>query len=218
VLAQSVAREHERLVDAAQQLLLALAQRPEIVTANRAACPALLAGVLKAVSGFVDLVAATPSGEPFCAARGATRLPVGLDAAEVRRVAESGNPGRGQYGIDRAAGRATVALATAAVDETGQVRAVVAGALDLGQLERAIVESPLPAGAALMLVDANGIVLSHHPQPERWTGEFLDEPLRPCWPRTAWAFSTRPGSTGCRASCSSNRWCATPAARTTPRS
>ncbi len=39
VLAQSVAREHERLVDAARQLLLGLAQRPEIVTSTAAPAP-----------------------------------------------------------------------------------------------------------------------------------------------------------------------------------
>ncbi len=179
VLAQSVAREHERLVDAARQLLLGLAQRPEIVTLNRGTCPTLLAGVVRAVPGYLDLVAVKPNGEVFCSARGTPKLPVGIDAAEVRRVVESGNPARGHYGIDRAAGRPTVALATPAVDEAGAVRAVIIGALDLGQLERAMVESPLPAGAAMMLVDANGVILTHHRQPERWTGEILDEPLRP---------------------------------------
>ena len=179
VLAQSVAREHERLVDAARQLLLGLAQRPEIVTLNRGTCPTLLAGVVRAVPGYLDLVAVKPNGEVFCSARGAARLPVGIDAADVRRAVESGNPARGHYGIDRAAGRATVALATPAIDEAGTVRAVVIGALDLGQLERAMVESPLPAGAAMMLVDANGVILTHHTQPERWTGKILDEPLRP---------------------------------------
>ena len=178
VVAQSVAREHERLLDAARQLLLGLAQRPEVVTANRAACPALLAGVLGAVPAYLDLVAAKPDGEVFCSARGTRRLPVGLDVADVRATAESGNPSRGRYGIDRAAGRPTVALATAAIDEAGVVRAVVAASLDLGQLERAMVESPLPAGSAMMLVDANGVILSHHPQPERWRGEILDEALR----------------------------------------
>ena len=179
VLAQSVAREHERLVDAARQLLLGLAQRPEIATLNRGTCPTLLAGVVRAVPGYLDLVAVKPNGEVFCSARGTARLPVGIDAADVRRAVESGNPARGHYGIDRAAGRPTVALATPAIDEAGTVRAVVIGALDLGQLERAMVESPLPAGAAMMLVDANGVILTHHPQPERWTGEILDEPLRP---------------------------------------
>jgi general secretion pathway protein A len=179
VLAQSVAREHERLVDAARQLLLGLAQRPEIVTLNRGTCPTLLAGVVRAVPGYLDLVAVKPNGEVFCSARGTARLPVGIDAADVRRAAESGNPARGHHGIDRAAGRPTVALMTPAIDEAGTVRALVIGALDLGQLERAMVESPLPAGAAMMLVDANGVILTHHAQPERWTGEILDEPLRP---------------------------------------
>jgi hypothetical protein len=52
-------------------------------------------------------------------------------------------------------------------DSAGTVRAVDIGARDLGQLERAVVESPLPAGAAMMLVDRNGVFLSHHAHPER---------------------------------------------------
>jgi general secretion pathway protein A len=179
VVAQSVAREHERLADAARQLLLGLAQRPEIVTLNRAACPSLLAGIVGAVPGYLDLQAVKPSGEVFCSARGATRLPVGIDAADVRRAAESGNTTRGRYSIDRAAGRPTVALAIPAIDETGSVRAVIVGALDLGQLERAMVESPLPPASALMLVDASGVILTHNTQPERWIGEILDDSLRP---------------------------------------
>jgi general secretion pathway protein A len=71
-----------------------------------------------------------------------------------------------------------VALSTAAVDDAGAVRAVVVGVLDLGQLERAVLESPLPAGASMLLVDAHGVILSHHPEPLRWAGEILDEPLR----------------------------------------
>ncbi|HEX9819346.1 MAG TPA: hypothetical protein VGD07_07020 [Methylomirabilota bacterium] len=58
------------------------------------------------------------------------------------------------------------------------MRAVVVGVLDLGQLERAALASPLPAGASMMLVDGNGVILSHHLEPLRWNGEILDEPLR----------------------------------------
>ncbi|HEX2440059.1 MAG TPA: AAA family ATPase [Methylomirabilota bacterium] len=179
VVAQSVARENERLLDAARQLLLALSQRPEVVGAgNRAACPALLAGIRGAVTGYLDLVAVKPDGEVFCSARGTKKLPVGLEAADIRATAESGNPVRGRFGIDRVAGRPTLALATPAIDDAGTVRAVVAASLDLGQLERVMVESPLPAGSALMLIDAGGVILSHHAQPERWRGEILDDAQR----------------------------------------
>jgi general secretion pathway protein A len=176
IIAQSMAREHERLVDGARQLLLALAQHAEL---EGGACHSLLASILEAFPGYLDLVAARPTGEVFCSARGGSRLPPGLDVADVRRTAGSGDPALGQHAIDRPTGRATVAVATAAVDDAGAVRAVLVAALDLGQLERAVAETPLPAGAAMLLVDRYGVILAHHPRPERWTGEVLDEALRP---------------------------------------
>jgi len=179
VVAQSVAREHERLVDAARQLLLVLSQRPEILGGNPGACSAYLAGILKAVPGYLDLVAAKPNGDVFCSARGPLQLPTGADAADVRRTAESGNPTLGRYGIDRAARRPATSLARAVIDDAGTVRSVLIAALDLGQLERAVVESPLPPGAAMAVIDGNGVILSHHLQPERWTGELLDDGLKP---------------------------------------
>jgi len=179
VVAQSVAREHERLVDAARQLLLVLSQRSEVASLNPGACSAVLAGVHRTVPGYLDLVAARPTGEVFCAARGALRLPAGADAADIRRVASSGDPTLGRAGIDPAAHRPTVALSRPVIDDAGTVRAVLVAALDLGQLERAVVESPLPPGAAMMLIDGDGAILSHHPQPERWAGELLGDALRP---------------------------------------
>jgi general secretion pathway protein A len=178
VVAQSVARDHERLLDAAHQLLIALSQRPELGMLRPGGCRSLLAGVLEAVPGYLDLLAVSPDGQVFCAARGVPRLPAGLEASDIRRAAESGHPTLGRYAIEPVARRPTVALSRAVIDDAGSVRTVVVAALDLGQLERAVVESPLPAGAALMLLDGNGVILSHHPQPERWTGEILDDRLR----------------------------------------
>jgi general secretion pathway protein A len=179
LVAQSVAREHERLVDAARQLLLALAQRRELAILDPGACRPLLAGILAAVPGYLDLGAIALNGEVICTARGAPRLPAGLQPSDVRRAAETGHPTLGRYAIDPVARRPTVALARAVIDDAGAVRAVIVAALDLGQLERAVVESPLAPGAALMLVERNGVILGHHPQAERWVGEILDDPLKP---------------------------------------
>jgi len=179
VLAQSVAREHERQLDAARQLLLALAQRPELVAGHGGACAALAEGVVQTVPGYLDLVALRPSGETLCAARSPARVPAGLEAADVRRTVESGANTLGRYGIDRATGRPMVALASAVVDDGGVVRTVLVASLDLGQLERAVAETPLPVGAAMILVDRSGVILSHYPSSERWRGEILDDALRP---------------------------------------
>ena len=64
------------------------------------------------------------------------------------------------------------------MDGAGVVRAVIVVALDLGQLVRAVLETPLPRGASMMLVDANGVILGRVPEGEGWTGELVDEPLR----------------------------------------
>jgi general secretion pathway protein A len=122
---------------------------------------------------------ARPTGDVVCSARGPLQLPAGAEVADVRRTVESGNPALGRYGIDRAARRPTTSLARPVIDDAGTVRAVLLAALDLGQLERAVVESPLPAGAAMLLIDGSGVILSHHLQPERWTGELLDDNLKP---------------------------------------
>jgi general secretion pathway protein A len=179
VLAQSVAREHERQLDSARQLLLALSQRPEVLGGNSGACAAFVQGIVKTVSGYLDLVALRPNGEALCAARNPAQLPAGLDATDLRHTVESGTTTLGRYAIDRPAGRATVALASGVVDDGGVVRSLVVASLDLGQLERAVVETPLPVGAAMMLVDGNGVILSHYPSPERWRGEILDDALKP---------------------------------------
>ena len=64
------------------------------------------------------------------------------------------------------------------MDGAGVVRAVIVVALDLGQLVRAVLETPLPRGASMMLVDANGVILGRVPEGEGWSGELVDEPLR----------------------------------------
>jgi general secretion pathway protein A len=178
-LARSIAREHERQLDGARQLLVTLAQRPEILGPDRGACEALVEGTVRTLPGYLDLLVVRPDGEPLCAARRPDRLPTGLEPADLRRTAETGHTTLGRYGIDRTAGRPTVALAGAAIDDAGVARAVIVAALDLGQLERAVVETPLPAGGAMMLVDGDGVILGHHPSPDRWRSEIVDQALRP---------------------------------------
>ena len=54
VVAHAIAREQERLIDTAQQLLVGLSQRPEVLAASAGPCHVLFAGVLK---GFTEPVA-----------------------------------------------------------------------------------------------------------------------------------------------------------------
>ncbi len=175
-VAQSVARDQERLIESASQLLMGLAQRPEVQTHNAAGCTLLFAGVLKRFPQYLDLVALKPSGEIFCAGRSPEAAASFVEPADVQRSAETGDSVLGRYTIDRASGKATILLSAPAVDDAGVVRAVVVAGLDLTWLARTLVETPL-GGASLAIVDRNGVILTHHPEPEG-RGEVLDEPIK----------------------------------------
>ncbi len=173
---QSVARDQERLIESASQLLLGLAQRPEVQTQNVAGCTLLFAGVLKRFPQYLDLAAVKPGGEIFCAGRSPEAAAGFVEPADVHRSMETGDSVLGRYTIDRASGKATISLSTPSVDDAGVVRAVVVVGLDLTWLARTLIETPL-GGASLLIVDRNGVIVAHHPEPERWAGKVLDEPI-----------------------------------------
>ena len=145
VVAHAIAREQERLIDTAKQLLVGLSQRQEVLTTNPGPCNVLFAGVVKGVprlsrprggEGRRPGVLRRPRPRPPC--------PASTDPRDIARTIESGSPTLGRYGFDRGRGRPTITLAAPAVDGAGVVRAVIVVALDLGQLVRAVLETPLP--------------------------------------------------------------------------
>ncbi|HUF93721.1 MAG TPA: AAA family ATPase, partial [Candidatus Limnocylindria bacterium] len=177
-LAHAMAREQERMIEGARQLLLGVAQRSEIQTRTPGSCSELLAGILTAFPAYLDIVAVTPAGETFCSGRQPPASGVVLPA-DVQATASTGDMTLGTYAIDRATRKAMITLAAPAVDDMGSVQAVVVVALDLTTLARPLIETPLVDGAALAVVDGNGVILTHYPDPERWTGEVLDDELKP---------------------------------------
>ena len=173
---QAVASDQERLIEGARQLLLGLAQRADVQTHDAASCTALFASVVQGFSGYLDVVAVTPNGEVFCAGKSHEAAARFVEPADVRRSAETGDTTLGQYRIDPVSGKATIALSAPSVDDAGVVRAVVVAGLDLSWLTRSLTEAPL-GGASLSVVDHHGVILTHHPEPER-SGNMLDEPIR----------------------------------------
>src|SRR5262249_47553160 len=143
VVAHAVSREQERQIDTAQQLLLGLSQRQEVLSTNAGACSVLFAGVVNAFPGYLDLVAVKPDGQVLCTARGSAPLPGGAAPRGVARTMESGRPPRGGWGFGGGRGRPTTTPPAPAVDSTGVVRAAIVVALDVGQLARAVLETPL---------------------------------------------------------------------------
>ena len=216
---QSVARDQERLIESASQLIGGLAERAEIQARNAVACGVLFAGLLKKFPQYLDLVAIEPSGEIVCAGRSPDVAANLVDSAGARSGLATGNVVLGPYTIDRASGKAMISLFAPAIDDAGEVRTIVAVGLDVTWLARTLIETPL-AGASLTIVDRNGVILAHHPAPDTWVGKLLDEPVEKGDPGPGRRHDPGTGTGWSpRGSSSSLRSCATPSAPVTrPRS
>jgi PAS domain S-box-containing protein len=81
----------------------------------------------------------------------------------------------GDYRSSAASDRATLDFGYPILGETGDTEAVVFASLDLVWLNQLAAEAQLPEGSTLIVVDRNGTILVHYPDPQTWVGQSVPE-------------------------------------------
>ncbi len=170
-LARLASSDHERLIGgASRQLLVALTHLPAVRKQDAAACSALFAALLKQYRIYANLGAIKPDGDVFCSGLPLSRPTNLADRSYFRRAMETRDFAIGEYQIGRITGEATINFGYPVLGDAGQVQAVVFAAVELNWLNRLAAEARLPQGSELVVIDRNGIILAHHPDPEKWVG------------------------------------------------
>ena len=175
--ANEIADAHAQVLDGARQLLIGLAQLPEVLDHNPGTCNTRFATILRQLPLYTVLAAAKPNGDVFCSGL-PLKQPVSIsdrpyfqESMQERDLAVSG------YQIGRISGKATAAVSYPSVDTSGSVRAVVFLGVDIGWLDRVIAQMPLPSGTAVTLINQEGTILYRHPDSEKWVGKPAGDPL-----------------------------------------
>jgi PAS domain S-box-containing protein len=177
-LARLMAKDQERLVEGADQLLNALARLPAIRDRDPVACNALFADLMTQAWHYANFVATAPDGEVFCSGEPLSGPVNFADRAWFQQALATHDFVVGDYVIGRITGQPLLVFAHPALDEAGQVQAVVSTGLDLAWLGQLAAEAQLPAGSAFTIVDRDGTVLARNPAPQEWVGRTLPaEPL-----------------------------------------
>jgi hypothetical protein len=164
------AASEKRVVDGTRQLLVTLAELPEVRQGGGAACGRRLADLLRQYPQHANLGVVLPDGTLACSAvvpRERTSL---ADRRYVRRALETREFTPGEYQVDRPSGKPTVSFGYPMTSPGGRVEGVVFAALDLAWLNQVATEGPLPEGAALTMVDGSGTIVVHAPEPRKWVG------------------------------------------------
>ena len=172
-LSQVVNNEHKFLIEGSRQLLTVLAEVPAVRQQNTAICNETMRRIAKAYPQYVGLGAIKPDGDSFCGGNFTAAGPVNIaDRPWFQRTLQTGKFTIGYYQIGRVAKRAALPLAYPAVDETGEIRAVVLAVVDLEWLKSTVARSMVLEDASLTIVDDKGVILAHHPQTQ-WVGRSI---------------------------------------------
>src|SRR3990172_6950903 len=174
-LTRLAASNHDRLIEGARQLLVALAQLPEVRQGEPAACNALFGELLKEYRFYTGFTAVKPNGCVFCGAPFLSQPINLLDRAWYQRLMQTRGFVTSGYLMGRISGKAAIVAAYPVLDAAGQIQAVVAAGLDLALFNQLAAQAQLPQGAALTVIDHTGVILARYPEPEKWVGESLPE-------------------------------------------
>ncbi|MGH7427639.1 MAG: cache domain-containing protein, partial [Candidatus Methylomirabilaceae bacterium] len=167
--------QQDLLIAGARQLLVTLAQLPEVRHRDSGGCNALFFDLLKGYPFYANLGAIAPDGDVFCSALGFRGRINAADRAYFRRAMATRDFAIGDYQVGRVTGKGTINFGYPLVSDAGEVQAVVFAALDLAWLNKLAAEAQLPQGSTFTVIDSNGAILARYPDHEKWVGQSMPE-------------------------------------------
>jgi len=165
---QTMAAHHERVVDNARLLLMALAKSSEVRNLDIAACRALLPDILANNTAYVALSLADTGGHILVAAPDASSAEIG-PSSFFRAAIHNGSFTVGDYTFMPAERRVVVHLAQPVTGSDNQIVGVLVADFDLSYFGRIFFGIQLPERSVFTLTDAEGVRLTRFPETEKYT-------------------------------------------------
>lgn len=177
-LTQLVAGREEESIESARQLLIALAQLPEVRQADAAACNTLFADLIKQYPNYNTLGLVNADGNMICRSVPLTSPTNVSDRPWFQQAVQSHDFVVGDHQVSQATGTSTLILGYPILDSGGHVQRVVAVGLKLKRLGTLATQLSLAEGVVLIEIDRDGTIVDRYPDPEQWVGQTLpDIPL-----------------------------------------
>ncbi|HUP06188.1 MAG TPA: SpoIIE family protein phosphatase [Caldimonas sp.] len=168
-----VTSQQEAQIEAARQLLAALARLPQLRSPDT--CSALLKEMQGAYPRYMNLIEVDAAGDVTCSAapmRGRVQV---SDRAYFQRVMATRRFAVGDYQIGRITQLPAINYAYPIYRADGNLETIVVAVQDLAWLAAAVTPLDLPADAILILTDPNGAVLARIPADQRSIGQPVQE-------------------------------------------
>lgn len=172
-LAKLVCAHQGQLMEGSRHFLYMLAQLSQVQNCDPASCSSLFSNLLKQYPWYLNIGVAHPNGNIFASALPLAQLVNIADRPYFQMALKTRKFAIGDYQIGRITGKPAVNFSYPVLNEVGKVKAVVFVALDLTWLNQLPSKVQLPPGSTLTVIDHNGMILTRHPEPEKWLGKTL---------------------------------------------
>lgn len=165
---QAMAAHHERVVENARLLLMALARSAEVRELDAAACQKLLAEILASHTAYVSFTLIDVNGHVLAAAP--ADLPATSQPIDVFQEAlQSGAFTIGNYALRKNERRVVVHFVQPVFAGDSIPKGVLVADFDLNYFGRLFADTRLPERSIFTLTDARGMRLTRFPETEKYT-------------------------------------------------
>jgi PAS domain S-box-containing protein len=175
-LARNIADEQSRITEGAAGVLAALSMNPELAVGGTARCARLLSDFLVRHPRYTSFALYSPAGEPICSVpAGGGHPQYNLVTPALTRAVRTGELSLGDYGTIGGSLKPGVALAQPVPVPGSSAPRLLVATLELELFGGFSRDLTVPAHSALLVLTADGTVLSRHPEPERWVGRRVPD-------------------------------------------
>jgi len=164
--------EMGELREGARQLLIAVAQLPQVKSKSADACSMLLSSLKAVYANYTLLGAADAQGNVFCTSGKTSLMSVAEQEFFQRAMAKDGLA-VGLYWADPATGEKSIHFAHRFYDAAGNVAGIVFAGLDLDWLSEHLKERGLTPSQSILIADRKGNIIARLPHPEQLVGKNM---------------------------------------------
>ncbi len=165
----------DRLIDDGHHPLIGLTQFPAVRDRNLDACRTLFGALLKGYDRYSNIGMVDRNGDVLCSGL-PMKDPVNIATRPAfRDTIQRREFTIGSYQIGRITKKPILSLNCPVFDVSGQLQRVVFATLDISWLNQFATQIDLPPYSTLTVLDRNGMILIHQPNPEKWIGKSLKE-------------------------------------------
>ncbi len=176
LIAERIASEQKNMAAAAEQLLVTLAQMPEIRQQNRGRVQHLLHTLNELNPQYANILVTDLTGKTWAAVFMPPPPSMLDDRRYFKHAISSGRLSSGEYVVSKSmTNKPVFHFAYPYRDTTGKIAGVIVVAFRLDTYSTVLKNSPLPKGTNFLLLDHAGVIMHRALEPEKIIGKKYPE-------------------------------------------